>query len=105
MPLQEFWYNDPDLLWAYRNSYMEKEKQKIEIQKEMINYQSWLQGLYNFRAITGALSKNPRYLDKPIELNAKPKTKREQKLEIAQKVKENLKRGRAILQQRSENKG
>lgn len=102
MPLQEFWYDDPDLLWAYRNSYMEKEKQKTVIQKEMINYQSWLQGLYNFRAIAGALSKNPRYLDKPLELNAKPKTKREQKLEIAQKIKENLRRGRAVLQRKGE---
>ena len=106
MPLQEFWYDDPDLLWAYRNVYMEGEKQKIEIQQEMINFQSWLQGLYNFNAIAGALSKNPKYLDSPIDLNSKPKTEKEKKLEIAQKVKNNMKKGKTILeQQRSENKG
>lgn len=106
MPLQEFWYDDPDLLWAYRNVYMEKEKQKIETEKEMINFQSWLQGLYNFNAIAGALSKNPKYLDRPIDLNNKPKTEKEKKLEIAQKIKSNIRKGKTILeQQRSEKKG
>ena len=106
MPLQEFWYDDPDLLWAYRNVYMEKEKQKIEIEKEMINFQSWLQGLYNFNAIAGALSKNPKYLNSPIDLNSKPKTEKEKKLEIAQKIKSNIRKGKALLeQQRSEKKG
>lgn len=105
MPLQEFWYDDPDLLWAYRNAYIEKEKQKLEIKKEVINFQSWLQGLYNFNAIIGALSKNPRYLKEPIELNTKPKTQREKKLEIAQKIKDNMKKSKTILQQRSEKKG
>ena len=106
MPLQEFWYDDPDLLWAYRNVYMEKEKQKIENEREMTNFRSWLQGLYNFNAIAGALSKEPKYLDSPIDLDAKPKTEKEKKIEIAQKIKDKMKKGRAILeQQRSEKKG
>lgn len=106
MPLQEFWYDDPDLLWAYRNVYMEKEKQKIENEREMINFQGWLQGLYNFNAITGALSKEHKYLDSPINLNAKPKTEKEKKIEIAQRIKNNMKKGKSILeQQRSEKKG
>ena len=106
MPLQEFWYDDPDLLWTYRNVYMEKEKQKIEIKREMINFQSWLQGLYNFNAIAGALSKEPKYLDSPIDLDAKPKTEKEKKIEIAQKIKNNIKKGKTILErQRSEKKG
>lgn len=106
MPLQEFWYDDPDLLWAYRNVYIEKEKQKLETQREIINFQSWLQGLYNFNAIAGALSKNPKYLENPIELNINPKTERERKLEVAQKIKERMKKSKAILDmQRSEKKG
>lgn len=106
MSLQEFWYDDPDLLWTYRNVYMEKEKQKIEIEREMINFQSWLQGLYNFNAIAGALSKEPKYLDSPIDLDAKPKTEKEKKIEIAQKIKNNIKKGKTILErQRSEKKG
>ena len=106
MPLQEFWYDDPDLLWAYRNVYMEKEKQKIEIERETMNFQSWLQGLYNFNAIAGALSKEPKYLDSPIDLNSKPKTEKDIKMEIAQRIKNNIKKGKTILeQQRSEKKG
>lgn len=106
MPLQEFWNDDPDLLWAYRNAYIEKEKQRIETERRKINFQSWLQGLYNFNAIAGALSNEPKYLDSPIELDSKPKTEKEKKLEIAQKIKNKIKKGKAILeQQRSEKKG
>lgn len=106
MPLQEFWNDDPDLLWAYRNVYMEKERQKLEAEKEVINFQAWLQGLYNFNAIVGALSKTPKYLDSPINLYTKPKTEKEKKLEIAQKIKDNMRKSKEILnQQRSEKKG
>lgn len=106
MPLQEFWYDEPDLLWAYRNAYIEKEKQKIETQKEMINFQSWLQGYYNSIAIGSVFSKDVHYLSEPIELNPKSKTQKEKNLEIAQKVKNKIKRGKKILeQQRGEKKG
>lgn len=101
MPLQEFWYDDPDLLWVYRNLYLEKTKQEIEYKKEIINYQAWLQGLYNYYAIGNAFSKNGNYLEKPIDFNAKPKTKQD----IAQRIKERTKQGQMILQQRRENKG
>lgn len=102
MPLQEFWNDEPDLLWAYRKSYIEKE----EFKKEMINFQSWLQGYYNRMAIVSSLNDKVKYLSEPIELNLKPKTQKEKKLEIAQKIKDKMKKGRAILeQQRSEKKG
>ena len=105
MPMQEFWYDDPDLLWAYRNVYVEKEKQEIEIKKEMANFKTWLQGYYNYVAI-GKILSNKRYLSKPIDLNTRPKTEKEKKLEIAQKIKENMRKGKTILEQkRSENKG
>lgn len=102
MPLQEFWNDDPDLLWAYRKSYMEKEQSK----QEMINFQSWLQGYYIRIAIASVFNEKAQYLTQPIELNAKAKTEKEKKLEIAQKIKSNMEKGKKILeQQRSENKG
>ena len=105
MPLQEFWNDEPDLLWAYRNSYMNKEKQNIQAQKEIINFQTWLQGYYNYIAIGNALSKNGKYLSQPIELDSKPKTEYEKKIEIAQRIKERAMKGKVILeQQRSANK-
>ena len=105
MPLQEFWNDEPDLLWAYRNSYMEKEKTKIQTQKEIINFQTWLQGYYNYIAIGNALSKNGKYLSQPIALDNKSKTEHEKKMEIAQRIKERAMKGKVILeQQRSANK-
>ena len=102
MPLQEFWNDDPDLLWAYRKSYIQKEQSK----QESINFQCWLQGYYNSMAIASAFAKNVKYLSQPIELNSKIKTRKEKNIEIAQKIKDNMKKGRIILeQQRSENKG
>lgn len=100
MPLEEFWNDAPDLLWVYRDLYVKKLKQE----QEMKNYNAWLQGLYNYYAIARAFSKNGVYLEKPIELNVKPKTKQEQNLEIAQRIKERAIKGKMILQQRSENK-
>jgi len=101
MPLQEFWNDDPDLLWTYRNLYIQRMEQDIKLQQEIINYQSWLQGLYIQRAIVSSFHEKINYYDKPIDFNAKPKTKQE----IAQRIKERTKQGQMILQQRSENKG
>lgn len=81
---------------------MEKEQSK----QEMINFQSWLQGYYIRIAIASVFNEKAQYLTQPIELNEKPKTEKEKKLEIAQKIKSNIKKGKKILeQQRSENKG
>ena len=101
MPVQEFWNEDPDLLWVYRNLFLSKIEQEVKIKKEMINFQSYLTGFYNYYAIGSALSKNEKYLEKPIDLEARPKTKQE----IAQKIKERAMKGKEILQQRRETKG
>jgi len=102
MPLQEFWNDDPDLLWAYRNSYMQKMEQDLEIEKQMINYKAWLQGLYNNRAIVSALSKDIQYFNKPINLDEKPKTAEEKRQELTHKIKEQKARAQMLLKQRSE---
>lgn len=98
MPLDEFWNNDPDLLWAYRNSYM----QKMEQERDMINYKAWLEGFYNYNAIASAFSKNAKYFDKPIEFNSKPKTAEEKRQELMHKIKEQKSRAQMLLKQRSE---
>lgn len=101
MPLQEFWNDNPDLLWAYRKSYVLKE----ELKQETISFQSWLQGYYNRIAIISVLDKNIKYLTKPINLNKSNKSEKEEKLEIAQRIKNNMKKSKEILeQQRSEDK-
>ena len=100
MPLQEFWYDDPDLLWTYRNLYLNKIKSEVELQKYMMNYSAWLQGLYNRNAIVSAFNEKVKYFEKPIEFNSKPKSIKEQKLEIAERIKIRARQGQIILQQR-----
>lgn len=105
MPLQEFWNDDPDLLWVYRNLYMQKMEQDLEIEKQMTNYKAWLQGLYNYNAIASAFSKNAKYFDKPIEFNEQPKTIQEQNNLVVEKAKASAMRIQTLLKQRSEKEG
>lgn len=102
MPLQEFWNDDPDLLWTYRDLYMQKIKQDLELERQMINYKAWLQGFYNNRAVVSALSEDVQYFDKPIDFNEQPKTIQEQNRLVAEKAKTSAMRIQMLLKQRSE---
>lgn len=105
MPLQEFWNDDPDLLWAYRNLYMQKIEDNIKLEKEMINYKAWLQGFYNNRAVISAFNEKVKYYEQPIELNEKPKTIQEQNQLVVEKAKASAMRIQMLLKQRSEKEG
>lgn len=102
MPLQEFWNDDPDLLWTYRKLYMQKIEDDIKLEKEMINYKAWLFGFYNYNAIASAFSKNAKYFEKPIEFNGQPKTMQEQNQLVVEKAKASAMRIQMLLKQRSE---
>lgn len=52
MTPNEFWNENPDLFWAYRFSYIQREKRK----QKNINYTAWLHGLYVHEAVSVALS-------------------------------------------------
>ena len=76
MSADEFWHGDPNLCKSYRLA--------DEYRKEQRNYELWLQGLYNYRALSASLDafgrglsgkkggKSLEYLEYPI-----PITKRE----------------------------
>ena len=51
MSTNEFWNEEPKLLWAYRKMYMDK----MKIQNEISNYNAWLNGLYVFDAMSKCL--------------------------------------------------
>lgn len=51
MAVKEFWNDEPELLWAYRKSYMDK----MKINNELSNYNAWLQGAYIFEAVSKSL--------------------------------------------------
>ena len=97
MSTREFWNEEPELLWAYRKSYMDK----FEIQKELSNYNAWLEGLYVFDAISKGLYNSfgrkegqliANYLEKPYDFNSKPKTQKEIELEKQLEVEEQIKK-------------
>lgn len=109
MSNREFWEEDPELLWAYRKSYMDKTKIKSEID----NYNAWLNGLYVYDAVSKSLYNSfgrketqpaINYAEKPYDFNAKPKTKeeieREEQLKLEEQIKERSKKIKAMLKQK-----
>lgn len=73
MSYDEFWYEDPELFFSYRFSFLKK----LEIEQQKANYQAWLYGLYNYQAhsisLANAFGNNKTqkidYPDKPLEFN------------------------------------
>ena len=69
MTNEEFWYEEPRLAKAYR------EAQKLR--NDQINQQLWLQGLYNYDALSVVISnafggkgaKKLKYMTEPVELH------------------------------------
>lgn len=93
MQIREFWEEDPNLLWAYRKSYTEK----IEMEKEITNFNCWLQGVYIFDALDKSLynhfnrgNKPPiEYMRSPIDFS---KTKEDIEREKQQKLEEQIRK-------------
>ncbi len=97
MSVREFWNEDPNLLWAYRKSYIDK----IKAQNEISNYNAWLNGLYIFDAVSKSIYNSfgrkehqptASYMEEPIDFNKKAKSeeeiKKEKILEVEEKIKE-----------------
>lgn len=110
MSNKEFWEEEPELLWAYRKSYMGK----LELENEKMNTQCWLEGLYIYDAISTVAynickkesqpAKN--YMESPIDIHKKPKTpeeiQKEEQLKLEEQIKESLRRTKNILKQNKE---
>ena len=90
MSTREFWEDDPELLWAYRKSYMEK----MKLQQETDNFNAWLNGLYVYVATNSCLS-HKAYILQPYDFSKK--TKKQIVEERENNIKEQLKRGKRAL--------
>ena len=83
MNYEQFWLDsNPQTYWGYQVAY----EKKLEEQYEFENYKAWLNGLYNFDAISKSnyninrANKNDPveyYLDKPIDFKAIAKQDKE----------------------------
>jgi len=103
MSIKEFWEEEPDLLWTYRKSYMDK----IQLNEDLSNHNAWLNGLYVFNAVSVALynmfgRKNGQpaqnYIQEPINFNKTEKQKaKEEQNKNEEQVKEALNRMKNAL--------
>ncbi len=97
MSTREFWEDDPEYLWAYRKSYMDK----IKSQQETDNFNAWLNGLYVYNAVSISLHNGfgngsaKSYMKQPIDFSKK--TKEQIVEERENSIKEQLKRGKRAL--------
>ena len=86
MTNEEFWYEQPRLAKAFR------EAQKLR--NDMLNQQLWLQGLYNFDAVSVAVSnffgkqgtKKQTYLKEPLELHPHKQTPEEIRQQLVKEL-------------------
>lgn len=102
MSVKEFWDEEPNLLWAYRKSYMDEKN----VQSELANYNAWLNGLYVFDAINTSLYNNfgrkgqepKHYIEKPYDFNkSKEDIEKERQIENEENIKQALMRMKKAL--------
>lgn len=103
MPLNEFWNEEPNLLWTYRSCFMERMERDVQHEQDMINFQAWLTGFYVQQAVASCFSKTAKYPKKPIEsVVSKGNKGKGQNIsrgeQLAKKIKENLKKGKTMLE-------
>ena len=83
MSSKEFWEEDPQLYWSYRTFYLKK----LQEETETIDYKNWLNGSYNYLAVSIALNnafskKKEKFPEKPFSAKEKNKnTKLQAELE------------------------
>ena len=107
MPYDLYWNGNPKAVVTYRKYH--------ELDVKRRNEELWLQGLYNFEAVSTALSnmhfdgkrhKPNTYREKPIELFEKTKEEKARQAEIdRQKVIDSLNRFKARWDARAKNGG
>lgn len=83
MSYDEFWNKDPQLYFSYRFSFLKKQKLK----REEENYNAWLYGLYNFKALSISLYNSFREKkDEPMLYFNKPLDFEEMSLSVEEKT-------------------
>lgn len=111
MSNKEFWNEEPELLWAYRKSYIDQ----LKMQNEISNYNAWLNGVYVFDAISKSIynafarkDTQPalNYIEKPYDFTERTKSKeeieRERQLKLEEQIKESLQKTKNILKRNKE---
>lgn len=105
MSIREFWDEEPELLWAYRKSYIEE----MKFQRELSNYNAWLNGLYVYDAVSKSIYNSFKKENKPIVnyvsepynfSKTKEEYEREERIRIEKQIKEKNERIKDILKRK-----
>lgn len=74
--IQEFWYGDPQNLWAYIKAH----EKYLNAQLKQTNFAAWLNGRYMINAVAVALdSKNNDYPKEPLHLFGEEESQQQEK--------------------------
>lgn len=79
MTYDQFWHGDPWMVRAYRK------KWRLQLEKE--NRDMWLQGLYNYNAVSTAMAnafskKKHSYIEEPLQIFPETKGDREERIRL-----------------------
>ncbi len=105
MSNKEFWEEEPNLLWTYRNSYMEK----LKAERDKINHTAWLNGLYVYEAVSKSIYNNfkketlpvQEYTNKPYDFDkTEEELRKEKQLEVEEKIKERNRQIKEMLKKK-----
>lgn len=104
MAVKEFWNDEPELLWAYRKSYMDK----MKINNELSNYNAWLIGAYVFEGTSKSLynafgrsGNKPalNYSNSPYDFSkSKEEIEQEERLKVEEQIRERNREIKRILE-------
>lgn len=79
MPSEEFWDGKPSRFWSYVEAYKLRLEREEQMQASLIDYQSWLTGLYVHNALQVALAnsfskgRKSKYVAEPISFTERKK--------------------------------
>lgn len=65
-----FWHLTPKRLQPFIEAYKRQREHEADAFRAKANFSAWLQGIYFAKAISVCFSKNDRYYDRPVDLNA-----------------------------------
>lgn len=85
MPSEEFWDGKPSRFWSYVEAYKLRLEREEQMQSSLIDYQSWLTGLYVHNALQVALAnsfskgRKSKYVAEPISFTERKKRSSDEK--------------------------
>lgn len=99
MDIEDYWHNsDFKMFWAYREKHLMQLKLENQTKRDLVNFGSWLNGVYIGSIIGDMFGGTKNFPDNPIDFNAlEEEQKRLEQMSEEEKRQEKI----AILEQQS----